>query len=143
MPNAQSTAAGLERGPGGSAPRKISQKIDHSEFTKSSQYGILTMNDKLPEGAIVIGTKVTIHEAFNGGTNNLIVGKSSGASEFSDGTTIEIGTIDVVGDAAADPCEYLATATSVYLRIDEGSNWSDVTAGNMTVEVFYISTVQE
>ncbi len=143
MPNPQSNARGLEKGPGGSSPRKISQRVLYSDFTKSSQYGILTMNDSLPEGAIGLATKVTVNTAFNGGTNNLVVGKSSGEDEFSDGTTIAVGTVDVVGDSFEDPCEYLAADTSVYLRIDEGTDWDDVTAGDMTVELFYISTVIE
>lgn len=135
--------AELERSSVGLGLRKISQTVDHSDFTKATQYGALTMTPKLPEGAIILATKVTVTEAFDGGSNNLAVGKSSGEDEFSDGTTIAVGTVDVVGDSAEDPCEYLAAETTVYLRIDEGSDWDDVTAGNMKVEIFYLSTVHE
>jgi hypothetical protein len=133
----------LERSDVGMGIRKISQSIDHSDFTKSTQYGTLTMTDQLPKGAIVVGTKVTVTEVFNGGTNNLKVGKSSGEDEFSDGANIAVGTVAVVGDSPEDPLEFLAAATSVYLRIDEGTDWDDVTTGKMVVEIFYLSTVPE
>ncbi len=135
----------LESGSVGMGLRKASQTVDHSDFTKSTQYGTLAMTETIPEGAFIIGTKVTVTEAFNGGSNNLIVGTNSNytGTELSDGTTIEVGTVDVVGDTATDPLGYLAAETTIYLRIDEASDWDDVTAGNMKVEVFYLSSVLE
>lgn len=133
----------LERSKIGLGLRKISQKVAYGDFTKSTQYGILTMTPTLPEGSFFIGTKVTVTTAFDGGTNNLVVGKSSGEDEFSNGTTIAVGSIDVVGARGEAPLEYLASATTVYLRIDEGSDWDDVSTGEMTIELFYLSTVPE
>ena len=130
----------LANGPVGLTIDKVSQWCSYSDFTKSTQYGILTMNQQIPAGSFMIGTRVKVEEAFDGGTNLLIVGKSSGADEFSDGATIEVGTIAEVGDSAADPMEFIAAAQSVYLRIDEGTDWDDVTAGKMLVEVYYLTT---
>ena len=145
MPNAQSNAAGLERGPGGSAPRKISQTILYSDFTDNADTtGSLTMTPTLPEGAIGLATKVTIETGFTGDTSAIMtVGKSDGEDEFSDATTINIFAADVLGDSFEDPCEYLAAETTVYLKVTSASDWGDVTAGKIIVELFYISTVQE
>ena len=130
----------LCNGPVGLTIDKVSQWCDHSDFTKSTQYGRLTMSQTIPAGSFVIGTKVTVTEAFDGGTNNLKVGKSANADEFCDGANIAVGTIAMVGDSAEDPLELLVAETSVYLSIDEGTDWDDVTAGNMLVEVFYLTT---
>jgi len=134
----------LEQSGVGMGINKVSQWIDHTDFTDGGgQYGTLTMTQQLPAGAFVIGTKVTVEEAFDGGTNNLKVGKSSGEDEFCDGANLDVGSVGIVGDSAEDPLEFLADAASVYLRIDEGSDWGDITAGRIFVEVFYLSTVTE
>jgi len=133
----------LETSPVGMGMNKVSQWCDHSDFTKSTRYGTLTMTQTIPVGAFVIGSKVTVTEAFDGGTNNLKIGKTSGEDEFCDGANIAVGTAAVVGDSAEDPLEFISSAATVYLRIDEGSDWDDVTTGNMLVEVFYFSTAVE
>lgn len=134
----------LENSMVGLGLNKVSQWCDHADFTDGAgQYGTLTMTQQLPAGAFVIGTKVTVEEAFDGGTNNLKVGKSSGEDEFCDGANIDVGTVGIVGDSAEDPLEFLAAAASVYLQIDEGTDWGDITAGRILVEVFYFSTVVE
>jgi len=117
---------------------KITQDVAFGDFTKSTQYGILTMTPTIPAGSFFIGTRVNVTTAFDGGTNNLVVGKTSGEDEFSDGTTIALGSIALVGDSGEDPCEFLAAATTVYLRIDEGTDWDDVTAGAATIDLYFI-----
>jgi hypothetical protein len=145
MPNTESTPTGLENSPAGMSPRKISQDISYSDFTDSGgTTGTLTMTKQLPEGAFVIGTKVDVRTGFTGDTScTLTAGKSSGEDEFTDGTSINIYTADVLGDSAEDPLEFLAADTSVYLVATGASDWGLVTAGEMTVEIFYLSTVPE
>lgn len=120
---------------------KIYQDISYSDFTDSGgTTGTLTMTPTLPEGAFVIGTKVTVNTAFTG-TVTLTVGKSSGEDEFTDGTSVAIGTADVVGDTAEEDMEYLAAETTVYLVATHSSDWTTVAAGQMRVEIFFIRTV--
>lgn len=135
----------LERSDIGLGLRSVSQTVEYDDFTDNEDTtGSLTMTNSLPEGAFVIGTKVTVTTGFTGDTSaTLKVGKSDGEDEFSDGTTINVYTADVVGDSAEDPLEYLAADTSVYLQITSGSDFTSVTAGKMTVEVFYLSTAVE
>jgi hypothetical protein len=142
MPNKQSLSYNMiaEEDTGASIGR-IYQDIEYSDFTDGgSTAGTLTMTPTLPEGAFVIGTKVTVNTAFTG-TVTLKVGKSSGEDEFTDGTTVSIGTADVVGESAEDPLEYLAAATTVYLYAAHSSDWTSVVAGQMRVEIFFIRTV--
>jgi len=131
----------MVNGPVGLGIDKVAQWVDHSDFTDGGgQYGTLTMTPKIPAGSFVLGTRVKITEAFDGGTNNLKVGKSSGEDEFCDGANLDLGTIGVVGDSPEDPLEFLASETTVYLRIDEGTDWGDITAGKALVEVYYLTT---
>ncbi len=137
----------LERSPVGLGLRKIAQWVEYSDFTDdTSTHGTLTMTPTLPEGAFVIGTKVTVTTGFTGGTNTtavLAAGKTSGEDEFTDGTTVSIYAADVVGDSAEDPLEYLAAETTVYLYATVSADWTTISAGKALVEIFYLSTEVE
>lgn len=135
----------LERSDVGLGLRSVKQTISYDDFTDNEDTtGSLTMTDSLPEGAFVIGTKVTVTTGFTGDTTaTMTVGKSDGADEFSDGTSINIYTADVLGDSAEDPLEFLAADTSVYLKVTGSADFSSISAGEMVVEVFYLSTVIE
>jgi len=139
--NQNSILFGMVNGPVGLGIDKVSQWVDHSDFTDGGgQYGTLTMSQKIPAGSFVIGSRVKIEEAFDGGTNNLKIGKSSGEDEFCDGANLDLSSVGVVGDSAEDPLEFIASEQSVYLRVDEGTDWGDVTAGKALVEVYYLTT---
>jgi hypothetical protein len=146
MANARYMNLNLERSPVGMGIRKIAQWVTYDDFTDSTTTGSLTMTPTLPEGAFVLGTKVTVKTGFTGGTNTtavMTVGKSSGGDEFSDGTSINVYTADVVGDSAEDPLEFLAAETTVYLRITVNADYTTISAGKALVEIFYLSTVPE
>ncbi len=136
----------LETSDVGLGIRKISQKIVYSDLTDTSLTGTLTMTDDLPEGAFVIGTKVTVITAFAGGSNTtatLMAGKTDGEDEFTDGGTVDVISVDVVGKVAEDPLEYLAADTDVYLVVTVDSDFTTISAGEVKVELFYFSTVLE
>lgn len=148
MATAGNIAETLERGLVGLGLRKIAKIVNASDFTDNEDTtGDLTMNVTLPAGAFVIGTKVTVQKAFDddSDTANMTVGKSAGADEFSDGTSIDISTAGAKGDSAEDPLEFLAAETSVYLRITGNADFTSIYNGDgrMLVEIFYLSTVLE
>lgn len=142
MPNAQSINYKLETVEGVSV-RNASIDLTYSDFTKSTQYGIKTLTNFLPAGCFYIGCKVEVTEAFDGGTNNLKIGKTNGQDEFCNGENLDLSSVADIGAEAEDALEWFAADTDVYLRIDEGSNWDDVTAGKMTLNMYYISTNPE
>lgn len=135
----------LERSPVGMGIRKVAQWVDYSDFTDATDtHGTLTMSAKLPAGAFVLGTKVSVQTGFTGDTScTLAIGKSSSASEFTDGTTVNIYTAADVGESPADPLEFIASEASVYLYATSAADWTSVSAGKMLVEVFYLSTEVE
>lgn len=135
----------LEKSPVGLGLRKITQTIKYTEFVDGGgAAGTLTMVSQLPAGAFLIGTKVTVKTAFIGDTSCVLkAGKTSGEDEFTDGTSINIFTAGTKGDSMEDPLEFLAAAASVYLQATSGSDWGLVTAGELTIDIYYLSTVVE
>jgi len=127
--------------------RKVAQIVSHSDFTDNGDTtGDLTLENQLPVGAFVIGTKVKVLEAFSGGSNTtatMTVGKTAGEDEFTDGTSVNVAAVGVVGDSAEDPLEFIASATDVICRVTVDNDFTTVAAGKLMVEVFYLSTKYE
>lgn len=132
----------LARSPEGLCFGKVAQWVEYGDFTDGgAAVGTLTMKQTIPAGSFVIGTKVTVTEAFTGDTSAvMLVGKSSGEDEFSDGTSINIYTVGIKGDEAENVLEFIAAAQSVYLHVTSATDFTLVTAGRMLVEVFYLTT---
>lgn len=145
MSNINNINPQLEMSPVGLGLRKIAQVIKYSDFTDGgSTAGNLTMTQQLPAGAFYIGCKATIKTGFTGDTSAVLaVGKTSGEDEFSDGTTLNVYTAGDVGQEGEAPLEFLNSAASVYLRLTSASDFTLVTAGEMLLELFYLSTEVE
>lgn len=136
----------LERSPVGMGINKISQWVKASDMTDSSTTGSITLNQTIPAGAFVLGTKVTVNVAFDEDTSAALkVGKSSGEDEFTDGTSVSILAVGTVGESAEDPLEFIASATTVYAQVTTASDFTLCYAsdGEIYIEVFYLSTVVE
>ncbi len=135
----------LERSPVGLGIRKVDQRVKYSDFTDSTgTTGTLTLKNSIPAGAFVLGTKVTVETGFTGNTScTLKVGKSSGEDEYTNGSTVNIYTAADVGAEAEDFGAFNASAQSVYLVATAGTDWSLVTAGQLYIEIFYLSTEPE
>jgi hypothetical protein len=125
--------------------RKTAARVTYADFTDGgSTDGTYNMAKQLPAGAFVVGTKVTVETAFSGDTTAVLsVGNSSDANKYSDNTTINVASTGVVGDSPEDPLEFIATATTVKLTVTGASDFTLITAGQILVEVFYLSTVAE
>ncbi len=134
----------LEQSLIGMGIRKAAQTVLFGDFTDNENTtGDLLLDKAVPVGAFVIGTKVTVVSAFDEDTSAaMTVGKTAGADEFSDGTSISVLATGKFGDSAEDLMEFIASATDVYLRITGSSDFTLLAAGGgkMYVEVFYLST---
>jgi len=145
MSNPGNVNTHLELSPVGMGIRKISQNVAYGDLTDNGDAtASLTMQGTIPVGAFVLGTKVYVKEGFSGDTTAVMtVGKSDGADEFTDGTSVNILAAGTVGESPEDPLEFIAAATSVYLKITGTADWGNVSAGKMLVEVFYLSSAEE
>ncbi len=142
----------LERSSVGMGIRKVSQDISYSDFTDAGTTGTLTLTDSIPAGSFVIGSKVTVKTAFTGtsvSTCTLAIGDGGDADCYSGNTTHSIFTVTtaaaqrvlaafITTDAGMNA---EAAANSILLVATESTaDWSIISAGEMTVEVFYFST---
>lgn len=142
--SAYNVNAQLSRSPEGWAFGVVRQNIEYGDFTDGGgQYGTLTLRDTIPAGSIVQGVYVDVVTAFNGGTDNLVIGKSSGEDEFTYGTTIDCSSAGIKTEEPEAGERHISTAQTVYLRMDEGSDWGDITSGQMVVEIVYITANQD
>lgn len=127
--------------------RSAKLTLQASDFTDGGgTTGTYTWSSALPAGAIYIGCKAVVTSALDDDTSAaLVIGKTSGEDEFSDGTSISLAAVASVGDSAEDPLEYLASATDVYLQITTATDFTLVYAGDgeFTLYLFYLSTVPE
>lgn len=125
--------------------RKVSARVSYSDFTDGGgASGTYDFAKSLPAGAFVIGTKVTVEEAFDGDTTaTLAVGNTSDTNKYTDNTTVDVSSVGVVGDSAEDPLEFIAEATTVRATLTGASDFGNFTAGRAFIEVFYLSTVVE
>jgi len=136
----------LERSPVGMGINKVSQWVKASDMTDSSTTGSITLTQKIPAGAFVIGTKVTVKVAFDEDTSAaLTVGKSAAGTEFTDAGSVSILAAGIVGKVATDPLEFIASATTVYAQVTTASDFTLCYAsdGEILIEVFYLSTAVE
>lgn len=140
----------LERSPVGVGIRKVAQWVEYSDFSDgSSTSGTLVLNNEIPAGSFVFGTKVTVTTGFTGDTSCVLdIGTSSDADLFSytDHNIYTAANNLVEGCDALPGSSYgtgivpISSDTSITLTATSGSDWGLVEAGKLLVEVFYFST---
>ena len=165
MPNKQSTSYGLEVVEG-MGIRSIKQTVSYSDFVDgASTDGTMTLRNKLPAYCFPVGTKVEVVTGFTGGTNTtavVYVGTST-TTLVADVVDKDILSADSYMDVFTAAKTYgkfatftdadtfqghTQTAPSNYILLSittggGGAVWSAVTAGEMIVTVYYLSTVPE
>jgi PKD repeat protein len=139
-----------ERSPVGMGIRKVCQRVKVTDFTDGlSTSGTLTLKKTIPAGSFVIGSKVKVETAFIGDTSaHLAIGDGSDADTYSGNTYHSVFTAaDNLVKAAfiTTDCGIVAlgSAGNIVLTLTSGSDFTNVTAGQMFVEVFYFSTNPE
>ncbi len=121
---------------------KVAQIVKYSDFTDDGDNGDgdLELDKQIPAGSFIIGTKVTVKTGFTGDTSAaLSVGASEDDDEWSGNTTI-----DVLSAArnlvAGDGLKAISAAATVFLTVAGVGDFTLITAGEMLVEVYYLST---
>lgn len=141
----------LERSAVGMGIRKVKQDILYSDFTDANGTGTLTLTDSIPAGSFVIGSKVTVKTGFGDAgvsitTCTLSIGDAGNADGYSGNTTHDIFTAAdnlVLASFINSDCGIVAEGADndiLLVGTDSGGDWSVVSAGEITVEVFYLST---
>lgn len=129
--------------------RKVSQIVEFGDFTDdgSDANGDFEMTKAVPAGSFIIGSKVTVKDGFVGDSSaQLSIGSSEDDASYSGNTYHNVfvsGTNNLVKAAFISTDAGLGAVGSdqtIYLTLAGGSDYGDITAGRMLVEVFYFST---
>ncbi len=137
----------MEMGKVGMAFRKAAQVVKFSDLVDGgSAAATLNLVKQIPAGSFVIGSKVTVSEAFIGDVScTLAIGTAGDSNEYSGNTTHNLFTkarnlvaAAFIGSDAGMVAE--GSDIDVLLTATCDSDWGDVSAGKMLVEVFYLST---
>lgn len=128
--------------------RKISQLVKYSDFDDVGGDGVgdLIMNTQIPAGSFIIGCKATVKTGFTGegSTATMKVGTSADNGQISGNSTIDVFTAarNLVKAAYVSSIGLIAVSSdqTVYIGVTVSTDFSDVNAGLMLVEVYYFST---
>lgn len=140
----------LERSGVNMSIRKVAQWVEYSDFTDGGGTdGTLNLTNKIPAGSFVLGSKVKVTEGFTGDTTCVLDIGNSGDPDAYSYTTHNIfaaadnlveGADGATGGNQGTGLVPVSSETTVLLTATGGSDWTDVTAGKMFVEIFYLST---
>lgn len=126
--------------------RKVSARVSYSDFTDGGgASGTYDFAKKIPAGAFVIGTKVTVEEAASGNESyyRLKVGTASGDDDYTGGSYVDVSAVGVVGKRAELPLEFISAETTARATLYGDADFGDIASGRFFVEVFYLSTAPE
>jgi len=128
--------------------RKVAQIVKYSDFTDdgTDTNGDLVLDKQIPAGSFVIGTKVTVKTGFTGDTTAVLaVGAAADGDDWSGNSTMNVyeAVSNLVASAflgADSGLQAISTANDVCLTVTGGADFTSITAGEMLVEVYYLST---
>jgi hypothetical protein len=127
---------------GNAQVRSIAQVVDHSEFADGGgASGTITLDEQLPANALVVAWTAVVSEGFAGDTTAVAkVGTTGDDDRFSAQTTGSVLNTGTVGSGplAADVLDGVAAAQNLVVTVTGGADWGNITAGTMTVTVFYL-----
>lgn len=121
----------------------LEEQFDHADFTDGGgAAGTIQFTGELPKGALVLAAKVTVEEGFAGDTSAaLTIGDGSDADRYNTGT-IDVFSTAADGVEAGVPSGnlLLTAANRPTLTVTANADWGSVTAGKVTVTIYYIQT---
>jgi hypothetical protein len=124
--------------------RKItSQSLAYGDFTDNEDAtGYIDVTTQLPAGALPLGFKAVVTTGFTGDTTATIqVGVATDLDRFSLNTDQSVLAAASVGSlAATDGADGMNAAQTIRVTVTGGADFTSISAGVMTVEVYYIAT---
>lgn len=135
-------AGEITPGSGQAVFQKISQTVAYDAFTDGgSTSGTFDLTDTIPVGATVLACALTALTGFTGDTSAvLIVGDGTDTDRYMTGTpsvfTTAANGLDLGVPSGA---RYHAAAKTVTLTVTSGSDFTSVSAGSLTIEIYYMT----
>ena len=122
--------------------RKITQTVLFSQFTDgAAAAGTFDLTEPIPVGAIVLQACLTNIVGFTGDTSAAItVGDGSDVDRYNTGTP-SVFTSIANGIALGVPSgvQYHAVQKTVVLTVTSNADFTSVSAGSVTIEIYYLT----
>jgi hypothetical protein len=121
----------------------VAQEVKLADFTDVDTTGYVDLADQLPAGALPLGWKAVVATGFVGDTTAVIqVGVAGDLDRFSADVAQSVLAAATVGAAAlaADLADGIAAAQTVRVTVTGGADFTSITAGVMTVYLYFIDT---
>ena len=117
----------------------ITETISYSDFTDGgAAVGTYTMQATIPVGAYVTRAYIVGLTGFTGDTSATIqVGDGSDADRYSTGTPSVFTTAVALDLGAPSGTQVHIAAKTPVVTVTSGSDWGAVTAGQMTLRIFF------
>jgi hypothetical protein len=118
----------------------VTQRVAYSAFTDGgSTAGTFDLTETIPVGAWVLRTVILNVTGFAGDTSAaLTVGDGTDVDRYNTSTLDVFTTIDAIDGGAISGTAIHAAEKTPKLTITSGSDWGLVTAGALTVRIYYL-----
>ena len=120
----------------------ISETVAYTDFTNGTATGTYTMSGTIPAGAVYYWSAVTSVGGFAGDSSaSMTIGDGTDADRYCGTAGIDVFSTVANGVDAGTPSgvRYHAAAKSPVLTITPGSDFGSVTAGTVSIKLFYFS----
>jgi len=121
----------------------ISQQVAIGDFTDNEDAtGYVDLATQLPKGAVPLATKFVVTTGFTGDTTATVqAGVSGDLDRFTEQTDQSVLAAGTVGSTPpADCCDGIGAAQTIRITVTGSADFSNISAGEMTVYVYYIET---
>lgn len=121
----------------------LEEAFDHADFTDGGgAAGTIQFAGTVPAGAVLLGSKVLVTEGFAGDTSAVLtIGDGSDVDRYNTGTP-DVFTTAAAGVESGVPSgnKLLTADNQPTLTVTANADWGSVTAGKLTVSIYYLQT---
>lgn len=121
----------------------IEQTVAFDDFTDGGgTSGTLVLSETVPVGAILLGSKVTVATGFTGDTTAaLTIGDGSDVDRYNTGTpSVLAAAANGIQTGVPSGNKLITTANTPTLTVTGAADFTSISAGAMTVRIYYIVT---
>jgi len=122
----------------------ISQTVAIGDFTDNTDAtGYVDLTPTLPAGAMPLGCKFVVATGFTGDTTAVVqAGVAGDLDRFTADTAQSVLAAATVGSLAiaADACDGINAAATVRVTVTGAADFGNISAGQMTVYVYFVRT---
>jgi hypothetical protein len=117
----------------------ISETVDYTDFTDGgSTAGTYVLKQTVPVDAVALRTRLSVQTGFTGDTSAaLIVGDGTDTDRYNTGTPSVYTTDTAVDAGAVSGTAWHDAAKSVTLTVTSAADFTAVTAGRLTVTIYF------